>query len=399
MQKKSPIRPYIEALVGRLDQLQLVCGESELKLDTLNRWSGCVIDLFSAESSSYFTSENMNTLRVFILDWDRVVRASVFRLLRLGLSTGSEKLFLDKYIDVFTIIRLESSKSSVERVAILRFIEHWLKITESSALVEYFLKSINELVIGQLSSRETHLSPFVSCLVDLSISTQRRFPRIDVIKEFFEAVFPVLSKDKQNTLLDLLVFVCNSVGVVSIAEEIATTDAVFEYLLRISPVGIFILVKSTSKILQYPDVVMGAMSAQLTHPLCFTAEILEYMNEMLPGSSCRVSKNEDKLAVCVNEMNPSSVEFHQISRLGPTVYTEHSILQQITSLSNLVQWKAKAHALSFVKCSNPSIFQCVTLWINVHERIRRGQFNLQTKRFIHGLFQHSFCLKEHFELL
>ena len=379
---------YLDVLVHRLESLLFVSGESLLKLDTLHRLGNLLTECRFSSFEVSLSSRAVGILRVFLVDWDRSVRSLCFRVCRVGLPFMREEDMLLKSIDVFTVVRLESSKSHVERVAIIRFMSDWMRITTSSLLVSLFLKAVNELIFGHLPKDMSH---FVIALSDLSMSIQSRFPHISVfgLKGFFEAVYPNINDRGKNQLMHLTNYICTSSdSIISISEKLVLVPSILKKIVA-STVGLAILAASATfeSVSNLPDDCLEISDLSNNHSKMMTlSDVRDSMSLIL--------RNKSEYQSLVTYPIP------EIFVSGRHLTTQNqTILAEIINLGSLVQWKTKSHALSSRRMRNPSNFESVELWYVVQDRVRHGNFNLQTKRFVHGLFVHLFCDSKSFQEL
>ena len=250
--------------------LRFVSGESSIKLDALHRI--CSVVATSPSLPMKLSPMVIEHLRVYMLDWDRLVRSTAFRCLRYSICPETEDIMVSLAIDSFTTYRLEASKSSLERVSIIRFVSVWVSLTDRDAVVELFINSILELILGQVGAQSGPLSPFLVSLIDLYMSIVTRHPligsRVGRIAEFFEVVFPALQGAQRDQLLQLVMHVSSRVSPVRLAES-TITPGIMVYLLN-SVTGIAILANSVdaatlSRSDDYLDCLLAALSQARTY--------------------------------------------------------------------------------------------------------------------------------------
>ena len=467
---QRPSQELLNVLLVRLGHLSFVSGESGLKLDTLNRINGVLIgdvaggagggggdggdggdgdggdggdgaggdggeSVSPATPSSPPTPSSplLHLLRVFILDWDRAVRACAFRSLRLWIAAGGDTQRLHALsIDLLAVTRLESSKSPVERVAILRFLSCWMEL--DTPTTRYFLHSFHQLIIGQITSEPS--SPFLRALIELSLVVFERRPSLvepGPLRELIKALFPHISEEDKIRFLKFTKTFGPSFGI----SESAVSPNVFAHLLE---TGVDVLANSIG-----PSTILSGVSSEwveqllsgrrshaifLMHAIGFApvlamtikAKILSPTHTVIPMHSLleltRLGRsfgggNEWKYPAWVNEKfremvagvasvdvsAPQSSRSVDVSAPHIRAPVDHFtlpadlklVLDEITSLASLVQFNAKCNQLALRKQKTPRLFQSVPLWLQVQDRLQKGRFTLQARRAVHGLFVHTFC--------
>jgi hypothetical protein len=183
---------YQTAILNRLGILAFVSGESNLKLDSISRF------LTSTLASSH--PRSVEAIRPYVLDWDRNVRSAAFRALRYMKIEEVETEFIRLSLDKLVLYRLESCKSAIERISILRFIAAWLNGTRRIEVAETLLSSILELIIGHLS--QSPAQAFLTALIDVFVASLKRFPflKVSKLRQFLQETAGQLSKRHRKIL-------------------------------------------------------------------------------------------------------------------------------------------------------------------------------------------------------
>jgi len=447
IERMSSEGEYVECIGERMVLMAFCTGESMIKVDALQRMIDFI--LFKRCESTY--ADILGISRAYILDWDRAVRARVFNLMGCLINSVSEVTFESFSIHVLTMVRLESSKSSVERVSILRFISKWLNLTKMESVYDHIVSSLAELVIAHSAAQPAgSLSQFYETILRIIIAAPHllssKSPRI--LARTLNAVHAHASTSQQHELLDSLLSTCTRMGKsVRLNEEVLSPKFI-DYLAG-SDTGISILLASTSantfKRMEVQSCILALISRL---PLRQGGSLVSAIASVpdLPGELIRdifqdstdqtvvdflyvVHRGSDPkletLLVVYGKRLPMQTmgrirnlfrastfakrplppEFEvldiplcelQIPRLrkadGIVLNDEErKVFDEVMSLASLVQFKTKSANLTQIRQSNPSIFQSVPLWFSVYDRTLKGSFNLAARRVIHSLFVHTLC--------
>jgi hypothetical protein len=237
---------YLEQLLQRLENLSFISGEAGLKADSLHRV--CTIRVTSP-STEYDISRVFSILRVYTLDWDRAVRASAFRSMRYIMSSEAEKECLRLSLDTLSVIRLESSKSAIERAEVLRFISFWLLHAGDGHTRRYFATSLVEILIGQITAGvnkgQTVPSIFSETLIYMVLGICAKFPELtlDLLLPIYRECFALLPFTFQSLFIPVLVTALESRNCVVTLPQPCLTIPVCEELFQ-TQYGIMVLSQS-----------------------------------------------------------------------------------------------------------------------------------------------------------
>ncbi len=243
---------YLQSVLLRLEGLSFISGEAGLKADSLHRLCGIITHYPEAIEDEM---QILATLRVYVLDWDRNVRASAFRGLRYLFSRSMEQTYTDKNLHVLLMIRLESSKSSIERSEILRLVCLWLREGENDTVRRFLCTSLVALLVGQITAGvakgQSSPSPFTETVQSMVLSICSTVGRhdneyqltIDLSLMVLHGCFSLFPLPVQRQFLNALLHCLDSrKQVVTIPHSCLSVETV-EHLLR-SHAGIHLLANS-----------------------------------------------------------------------------------------------------------------------------------------------------------
>lgn len=414
----------LDSLLRRLSLLSFISGESSLKLDTLYRLSSI---LHAHTASSVSIPSIIASVRPFVLDWDRLVRASAFRCLRYSLQVtdGSDADLARLSIDALSIYRLESSKSSIERCSILRFIASRLRPGTDDCIVEVYMKAVLELILGHLGQRPA--PPFLTSLVDMFNWLAGRFPKqafdSSCMQRFATEVFSSLTIPSQrDRFVDILIKAAESGDPVALPDD-QITASTFRFLIR-SPGGRAILRRSLDGVSLENESVLDVLLEMVMSGDSLSVDnakklIKPHVNELKDfingsqGDRRRVKYApllESVPIFCEYETPARQNAIRKVKPLPPLTYgianpaaaftDDHvSVLAAIDSLASTIHMRQKSSSLNDKNHSHPELFLSVPLWMAVMDRVSVGTFSLQARRVIHGLFIHTFFENESLALL
>ena len=333
---------YVAVLCRRLQLVRFISGESSLKVDSIHRITAVLGNRACVDLS--VIPKICELMRVFIIDWDRTVRSSAFRLLRYCIIHHSSIIddeLVKLSIHRFTLIRLEACKTSTERAAVLRFVAEWIRHSSNITTVGILLESMIELLIAAGGSPQgTSLGGFVGVLFDTICEGVHRFPQhcSVIFKRHLDQIISVPDENHKSKLIELCIFISRNLGVLLIPKTIISVEAFKETL----------------------------------------------------GSSNLLAKS--KLGMEVPEVPKPPQQVIDSDELS-------SVVQKIDSLASSVHFKQKSASLLAKKQKNPSVFHSVALWVTVMQRLSIGRFSLQARRVVHSLFIHTFSDEESLETL
>lgn len=237
---------YINILCRRLRMVCFVSGEPNLKVDALHRLT-CALGSHPSLDAEVLLKV-CDLMRVFIMDWDRTVRACAFRCLRYAIYSDprlvEEKLVKSGCHDLI-VVRLEACKSSTERAAILKLIGLWIEIGGSEIAIQRYLSSIVELLLAMSSAPQGNAQvDLTSVLFGLASEAAFRFPStcFRIIQRALEGIVPALRDVERLSLISVVKFLSLHVQVMSLPASLLTAE-VFADLVG-SEVGIAILSRS-----------------------------------------------------------------------------------------------------------------------------------------------------------
>lgn len=414
----------LDSLLRRLSLLSFISGESSLKLDTLYRLSSI---LHAHRASSGSISSIMASVRPLLLDWDRLVRASAFRCLRycLQVTGGSDADLARLSIDALSIYRLESSKSSLERSSILRFVATRLRRGTDDSIVEVYMKAVLELILGHLG--QSQVPPFLNSLVDMFNWLACRFPEQALdsacIQRFATEVFPSLNNSSQrDRFVGILIKAAESGYPVSLPDD-QITASILRCLIRAQG-GLAILSRSLDGVSLENESVLDVLLEMVTSGDSLSvnnakkligppvSELTDFVNGS-QGDRRRVKYAPllESLPILYEYAIPAAQHvIRKVKPLPPLTYgitnpaaaftDDHvSVLTAIDSLASSIHMRQKSSSLNDKKHSHPELFLSVPLWMAVMDHVRIGRFSLQARRVIHGLFIHTFFESESLAVL
>ena len=428
-----------------LYKLAFTTGNTPLKLRLLDICG----DFHKSEfSNTHLRSRWICSMRMFVLDWDRQVRARAFRLLRLALTHETEKLLHRFSIHKLMIIRLESSKSPHERVSVLRLISHWLTITRNSELTRFFIRSLSGVVIAHSVPLVDRATDFYSTALLMVLAASIRFP--DVTLEFLVPILNSLSTRLNATvvglLLDNICDACASTNsCVQLANEVISSTVLSRLSNSITGISILHHSLTSGKVIELSETILELTSHSSETTALFTAMLrqvpdigpalihasskssaaspsitpaslklltiicppntIDYMQRVswrFPNWFCErvIDQVHEEVGSAPNWLPLSRFDSPELPNRSFQLSPDHTkIVCDIMELISSVQYKSRSGALTIKRQQNPKLFQSPALWVAVYDMVLIGSFNLHARRIIHGLFVHAICSSADLDLV